>query len=69
MTMSMNEIFNAESLGESANDDGFQEELESLDYPSTQLKSQERNVTCMRQIEILRENKLLMSSLKDIYDY
>jgi hypothetical protein len=65
----MNEIFNTESLGESANDDGFQEEFESLEYPSTQAKSQVKNVTCMRQIEILRENKLLKSSLKDIYDY
>ncbi|KPJ91456.1 MAG: hypothetical protein AMJ53_11645 [Gammaproteobacteria bacterium SG8_11] len=28
-----------------------------------------KNTNFMRQIEILRENKMLMSSLKDIYDF
>jgi tellurite resistance protein len=64
----MSQIFESDSLLGSTSDDSIHEDFESLEDPRYQEKSSVKNLTYMRQIEIIRENKLLLSSLKDVYD-
>jgi len=62
--MNMKEFFDEEFLVDGINEQFIQDDIVPLDTLSSAVK----NMTHRRQIEIMRENKLLMSSLKDIYD-
>jgi hypothetical protein len=65
----MNEFFENDSLVDNASEPATQEDFAVVDFRVSKDNSAVKSMTHRRQIEILRENKLLMSSLKDIYDF
>lgn len=69
MAIKMNEIFENDSLVDGANEPATQDDFTIADYRVSNDNSVLKSMTHRRQIEIMRENKLLMSSLKDIYDF
>ena len=60
----MKEFFDEDFSVDGINEIVIQDDVLALDSISSAVK----NMTHRRQIEIMRENKLLMSSLKDVYD-
>ena len=65
----MNDIIERDSLDDNGNDPVIQEEFLAMDFCISDDDSAIRSITYRRQIEIMQENKLLMSSLKDVYDF
>lgn len=64
----MKMFFEDDSLIDGANELVFQED-NSLMSPDVSAENvMAKHMTHRRQIEIMRENKLLMLSLKDVYD-
>lgn len=67
--MKMKEFFTEDSLVDNISEIVIQDDFMVLDSQVSNSNSAVKNMTHRRQIEILRENKALMSSLKDVYDY
>lgn len=65
----MKEFFNNDSLIDSINEMVVQDDFVVQEPINFNNKAAVKPMTHRRQIEILRENKMLMSSLKDVYDY
>lgn len=65
----MNELFEDDSLVDCTIELGAQEDFTGLESRPNNDSSALKSMTHRRQIEIMWENKLLKSSLKDIYDY
>ena len=61
----MKDLFDEDFLVDGINEFVIQDVVSPADY----LNSSMQNMSHRRQIEIMRENKILMSSLKDVYDY
>ena len=66
----MKEFFDDDSLVYSSdNTDEFASRDDAeQDRSSSNSRSAAKNLAYMRQIEIMREHKMLMSSLKDVYE-
>ena len=65
----MNEFIENDSLVYSPNEPGVQDDFIAQDFRVFENDTAVKSMTHRRQIEILRENKLLLSSLKDFYDF
>lgn len=65
----MNDIIERDSLDDNGNEPVFQAEFSAMDFCMSDSDSAVRSITFRRQIEIMQENKLLMSSLKDVYEF
>jgi len=65
----MKEMFDSDSPVEPGYEDAYADYQDAAGVSSAHMKTTMKNSTHMRRIEIIRENKLLMSSIKDVYDY
>ncbi len=62
-------MFDSDSPVEPGYEDAYADYQDAAGFSSAHMKTTVKNSTHMRRIEIIRENKLLMSSIKDVYDY
>lgn len=65
----MKELFDSDSLPDCVDNEANQEEQERSEFHAANAKSHVKSAAYMRKIEIMRENKLLQSSINDIYDF
>ena len=65
----MKEMFDSESPVETGYEEAYADYQDGAGVASAYVKHAVKNATYMRRIEIMRENKLLMSTIKDVYDY
>jgi hypothetical protein len=69
VVMKMKEYFEVDALADGVVGLGAHDDFVTQDFQSINDNFMIKNMTHRRQIEIMRENKILMSSIKDIYDY
>ena len=62
-------MFDSDSPVETSYEDTYADYQDSAGVSNAHVKPAVKNATYMRRIEIMRENKLLMSTIKDVYDY